>query len=147
PGANIATPNHFELELITGRTAQTLPEAIAAIDALRALGPNVVLVTSLMTGDTPADAIDVIACDDSGRYRIRTPKLKVAALGAGYLMACLFFAHYRRCRAAAEGRASAVASVFGILKKTAETGGTEMALIEAQDELVNPSAAFRAESL
>jgi pyridoxine kinase len=41
----------------------------------------------------------------------------------------------------------AAASIFGILKRTAATGSREMALIEAQDELVNPSTIFRAESL
>ncbi len=41
----------------------------------------------------------------------------------------------------------AAASIFGILKRTATTGSGEMALIEAQDELVNPSTIFRAEPL
>jgi pyridoxine kinase len=36
--------------------------------------------------------------------------------------------------------------VFGILKRTAEAGSREILLIEAQDELVKPSATFRAES-
>ena len=39
------------------------------------------------------------------------------------------------------------ASVFGILKRTADLGAEEMALIEAQDELVNPGTTFRAETL
>ena len=38
-------------------------------------------------------------------------------------------------------------SVFGVLKRTAEAGSREILLIEAQDELVNPTAAFRAEQL
>ena len=41
----------------------------------------------------------------------------------------------------------AAASVFGVLKRTADAGANEMALIEAQDELVNPSASFRAEPM
>jgi pyridoxal/pyridoxine/pyridoxamine kinase len=46
----------------------------------------------------------------------------------------------------AEALSRAVASVFGILKRTA-SDSKEMALIEAQGELVNPSAYFRAEAL
>jgi pyridoxine kinase len=147
PAADIVTPNHFELEQIVGHAAGSLPAALAAIDGLRALGPKVVLVTSLTTEDTPADAVDLVACDQSSRSRVRTPKLPVAAHGAGDAVAALFLAHYLRSRSVAEALPRAAASIFGILKRTAEAGATEMALIEAQDELVNPSATFRAEPL
>jgi pyridoxine kinase len=147
PAADIVTPNHFELERIVGRSAGSLAEALAAIEALRALGPRVVLVTSLVTEDTPADAIDLAASDASGRHRLRTPKLKVAAHGAGDTIAAMFLAHYLRIDSAANAMSRAAASVFGVLKRTAEMGASEMALIEAQDELVDPSATFRAEPL
>jgi pyridoxine kinase len=114
---------------------------------VRALGPRVVLVTSLMTEETPANAIDLVACDAAGRHRLRTPKLAVAAHGAGDAIAALFLAHYIRDGSAAAAMARAAASVFGVLKRTADIGTGEMALIEAQDELVNPSACFHAEPL
>jgi pyridoxine kinase len=145
PAADIVTPNHFELEHITGYTARSLSDALATIDALRKLGPKIVLVTSLLTDETPADAIDLAACDEAGRHRLRTPKLPVAAHGAGDAIAALFLAHYLRMGSAAEAMSRAAASIFGILERTAATGGSEMALIEAQDELVNPSTIFRAE--
>ena len=147
PAADIVTPNHFELEQITGYTTRTLPYALAAIDALRNLGPKTVLVTSLLTDETPADAIDLAACDTAGRHRLRTPKLPMAAHGAGDAIAALFMAHYLRTGSSAQAMSRAAASIFGILKRTAETGMSEMALIEAQDELVNPSTIFRAEPL
>jgi pyridoxine kinase len=155
PLADIVTPNHFELEQLVGRTVRSLREALDAVEALRALGPRVVLVTSLVTDETPADAIDLMACDGTSRHRLRTPKLSVGAHGAGDAIAALFMAHYLRSGAVegavegavAEALSRAAASVFGILKRTAELGAEEMALIEAQDELVNPSASFRAEPL
>ena len=155
PAADIVTPNHFELEQITGYTARGLPDALAAIDALRKLGskvvpkivPKIVLVTSLLTDETPADAIDLAACDEAGRHRLRTPKLPVTAHGAGDAIAALFLAHYLRTGSAAQAMTRAATSIFGILKRTAAAGGSEMALIEAQDELVNPSTIFRAEPL
>jgi pyridoxine kinase len=147
PASDVVTPNHFELEAITGRAIRDLAQALSAIDALRALGPNVVLVTSLQIADTPPDIVDLVACDGAGRYRLRTPKLPVAAHGAGDLIAALFLAHYVRLRSAAAALERAAASVFGILKLTANLDAEEMALIEAQDELVNPSTKFSAESL
>jgi pyridoxine kinase len=71
PAADIVTPNHFELDWLTGRTTQSLASALAAIDELRDLGPRVVLVTSLTTGETPPDSIDLLVCDDGGRHRLR----------------------------------------------------------------------------
>jgi pyridoxine kinase len=147
PAADVVTPNHFELEQLAGRTVRTLADARSAIGALRSFGPKVVLVTSLATEDTPANAIDLVACDAAGCHRVRTPRLPVAAHGAGDLTAALFLAHYLRIGSAAEALSRTAASVFGILKHTADSGAKEMALIEAQNELINPSAAFRAEPL
>jgi pyridoxine kinase len=147
PAADIVTPNHFELERIAGRTIGSLADAVAALEGLRRLGPKTALVTSFAGPDTPADAIELIACDGAACHRLRTPKLAVAAHGAGDLIAALFLAHHLRSGSAAVAMARATASVFGVLKRTAELGAAEMALIEAQDELVNPGADFRAEPL
>jgi len=146
PAADVATPNQFELELLSGYTSRRLDNILAAIEVLRKLGPKVVLATSIRADETPADALDVIACDGTGRYRVRTTRLPVAAHGAGDLIAALFLAHYLRSRLVAEALSRAVASVFGILKRTT-SDSKEMALIEAQNELVNPSADLRAETL
>ena len=81
-------------------------------------------MTSLVTDETPADAIDLVACDEAGRHRVRTPKLPIAAHGAGDAIAALFLAHYLRSGSAAEAMSRAAASVFGILKRTAEAGAT-----------------------
>src|SRR5882757_4598546 len=61
PMADIATPNQFELEHLSGRTTATMPDALQAIDVLHALGPKAILVTSLHTDETPDDAIDLLA--------------------------------------------------------------------------------------
>ena len=147
PAADVATPNHFELDHLTGRETRDLSEVAAAVDALRALGPRTVLVTSLVTNETPADAIDLIACDDGGRYRLRTPKLPISVNGAGDAVAALFFAHHRRSGSAAEALSRAASAIFRVLRHTAEAGSREILLVDAQDELVNPSVSFRAEAL
>ena len=101
-----------------------------------------------MVDDTPADAIDLLACDDSGRYRLRTPKLPISINGAGDAIAALFFAHCLQTGSAAEALSRALLSaVFGVLKRTADAGSREILLIEAQDELVKPSREFRAAAI
>jgi pyridoxine kinase len=147
PAADVVTPNQFELDFISGRSSATLRDAMAAIDAVHALGPSVVLVTSVATDETPADAIDLIVSDAAGRFRLRTPKLTHAANGAGDAIAALFFAHLLRSGSAAAALARAAASVFGILRRTAQAGARELTLIEAQDEIVAPSTSFRPEPI
>jgi pyridoxine kinase len=145
--ADIVTPNHFELGRLTGRESRTLVQAREAVKALHDLGPRTVLVTSLCVDDTPADAVDLLASDETGQFRLRTPKLDVAANGAGDAIAAMFCAHYLRSGRIDEAVSRAASSVFGVLAKTAETGAPEIQLVLAQDEIVNPSRVFAAEAL
>jgi pyridoxine kinase len=145
PAADIITPNQFELGLLSSRTSATTLEARAAIDAVHKLGPKVILVTSLHTDETPGDAIDLVASDASGAFRVRTPKLPIAVNGAGDAIAALFFAHHLRTGSAAEALSRSASSIFGLLKRTADAGSREILLIAAQDEFVNPSRVFAAD--
>jgi pyridoxine kinase len=147
PAADIVTPNHFELDQLTGRTTGSIPEVLAAIDAVHARGPRVVLVTSLQTDDTPNDAIDVVASDASGRFRVRTPRLAVSLNGAGDTIAALFFAHLMQGTSTLEAVSRAVSSVFGVIRRTADAGAREMLLVAAQDEIVTPSELYVAQRL
>ena len=147
PAADVVTPNQFELDQLSARPSTTLREAIAAIEALHALGPRVVLVTSLHTAETPPDAVDLMVSDPQGRFRLRTPQLPLALNGAGDAIAALFFAHLLRTGSAADALSRATSSVFGILRHTAQAGAREMLLIEAQHEIVAPSEIFQPETV
>jgi pyridoxine kinase len=145
PVADVITPNQFELERLSGQGSDTLAAAIAAAERLRARGPRAVLVTSLHTGETPKDAVDMLACDPSGRFLVRTPLLPATVNGAGDAAAALFFFHYLRCGDLAEALSRTASSIFGIVRRTAQAGARELLLIEAQEELVAPSQVFRPE--
>jgi pyridoxine kinase len=147
PAADVVTPNQFELDQLSGRRSTTLREAVAAVEALHALGPRVVLVTSLHTAETPPDAVDLMVSDPQGRFRLRTPQLPLAINGAGDAIAALFFAHLLRTGSAAEALSRATSSVFGILRHTAQAGAHEMLLIEAQHEIVAPGEIFQPETV
>ena len=145
PAADVATPNQFELELLTGRTAGTTADAVAAIGALQALGPRAVLVTSLNTEETPTDAIDLVAGQDGAAWRVRTPKLDIAVNGAGDAIAALFFVHLLESRDVRPALERAASSVYGLLKRTEEAGSREILTVAAQDEFVRPTRLFSAE--
>lgn len=145
PAADVATPNHFELDWLAGRPSTTLADILAAVEAVRARGPRAVLVTSARTDATPNDAVDLVACGNGERVRLRTPKLPLDINGAGDAIAALFFAHYLATGSVAPALAQAASAVFGIVSRTAGEGARELLLIAAQDEIVKPSRLFRPE--
>jgi pyridoxine kinase len=140
--ADTVTPNQFELGHLAGRGTATLADLAAALDAVHACGPRVVLVTSLAVDDTPPDALDLVVSEASGRWRLRLPRLPIVANGAGDAIAALFFAHHLRAGSAAEAMALSASAMFGVLSRTAQAGAGEMLLVEAQDEFVAPSRVF-----
>jgi pyridoxine kinase len=147
PLADIVTPNQFELDYLSGHGSATLAAARDAIKAIHDLGPRVVLVTSLHTNETPDGELDMLASDETGLFRLRTPKLDVAASGAGDVIAALFFAQYLRQESTGVALANAGSAIFGVLAKTAEAGCSEIQVVTAQDEIVHPSRVFTAEQL
>ncbi|MGL4322946.1 MAG: pyridoxal kinase PdxY [Beijerinckiaceae bacterium] len=145
--ADIVTPNQFELDYLTGLQSRTLDEVRASVRALQARGPRIVLVTSLITSQTPADSIDMLAADHEGIYRLRTPRLSINVNGAGDAVAALFMVHCLRTGSAYDALARAGAAIYGLLKRTSDAGSRELLTIAAQDEFVAPTTLFPVESL
>ena len=139
PAADLVTPNHFELDCLTGRASTSLAEAKAAVRALHGLGPRVVLVTSLLTDETPADSRDALASDGEHVWLARSPKLPVSLNGAGDAIAAMFFVHWLETGSPAAALGRAMSSVYGLLKRTADAGSREILLIAAQNEIVAPT--------
>ena len=109
PAADLVTPNHFELDLLSGTTTRSLASVKDAVAAVQALGPRVVLTTSLVAEDTPDDAVDLLASEGGRHWRVRTPRLDVAVNGAGDAIAALFLAHWLDTRLGRRGRSPAPA--------------------------------------
>lgn len=143
--ADIVTPNHFELQFLAAREAKTIQDVSAALDAVHALGPKVILVTSLLVHDTPEGSIDLVVSAPEGRFRLRTPLLPVAVNGAGDAIAALFFVRYLETQDARETLSGAASSIYGLLKRTADAGARELLLVAAQQEFVTPTRRFEAE--
>ena len=114
--ADIATPNRFELEWLTGIEAGTLDGAKRAIAALQAAGPGCVLLTSF---DTPADRIGLIAAENGRFWRVETPLLPLSINGAGDAISALFMLHRMRSGGAKAALEASASSVFGLLRRTA----------------------------
>ena len=147
PAADVVTPNHFELDYLSGTTTGTLAELLDAADVLRSRGPSVVLVTSVLVDDTPEGYLDLVAVSGEGAWRTRTPQLDVVPNGAGDVTAAVFLANLLDGRSLDQALARTTSSVFAVIEATAAAGERELQIVQAQDRLADPASEFVAERL
>ena len=134
--ADIVTPNRFELEWLSGRPVRNLADAREAAAALRQSGPAIVLATSL---DADADRVAALAAGPDGVWAAETPRLAIEATGCGDAVAALFLAWLLKGKPVPDALAATIAAIYGVIEATMLSGGGELALVAAQDELVAPS--------
>ena len=144
PVADIITPNQFELGFLTGTEPDTLESTLASVDAARAMGPSVVLVTSVERPDRDEGTIEMLAVDGKGAWIVQTPYLPMKANGSGDVTAALFTAHYVATGNAQMALERTASSVYDLLKLTLESGERELQLIESQEYYANPRMQFTA---
>ena len=137
--ADIVTPNHFELEYLTGGRVASIAEAASAAAALRARGPSIVLITSL---DAEPDRVTMLAAGPDGAWAVETPRLPVVLNGCGDVTAALFLAHLLRGQSLPDALALTAAAIFAVIETTLRLERYELALVAAQDELLSPSRRF-----
>lgn len=141
PAAQVITPNQFELGLLTGLPTGNTDEVLAAADAARALGPQTVLVTSVITSDAPEE-LAMIMVDPAGAWLVTTPLLGQTFTGAGDLTAAVFLGGLLSQDDSVRALADTAAVAYGVLAVTADLGGRELELVAAQDVIAAPSKVF-----
>ncbi|MGA4668416.1 pyridoxal kinase PdxY [Propionibacteriaceae bacterium Y1923] len=136
--ADVVTPNLFEVMFLTGRTdITTMDELLEAAEELRAVGPRTVLVTSAVF---PGEQVmRMVALNDDGAWQVETPLIDQAFVGSGDLTTAVFVARLLSGLPLDQVLSLTGDSVYGILKATQESGSSELAIVAAQEELVNPS--------
>ena len=148
PQADLVTPNQFELGFLAGMTVQTLDETLRAVDAVMAMGPRSVLVTSVQRPDAAPGTIEMLAVDATGAWLVATPYLPFKANGSGDVTAALFTAHYSQrfgaSGAACQALERTTASMFELLQRTHTSGQRELQLVQAQESYVAPRVHFAA---
>lgn len=147
PQANIAIPNQFELDFLTGRETSTTANIVDAARALASKGPQIVVVTSAEASELSGDEMHLIAVEPDGAWRVTTPKLDRAFTGSGDVTAAVFLAERLRGASVADALARTASIVYGLLEKTTEAASRELVLVSAQDEFVAPTHRFTAERL
>jgi pyridoxine kinase len=147
PAAQIITPNQFELEFLTGRRTATLEDVLDAADAARAMGPDLVLVTSVVPADADPETLSMVAVSGTGAWLVSTPLLAQTFTGAGDLTAATFLANVLKTGDPATAVGRTAATVYGVLKATIDARESELQLVAAQNEIVSPTREFVVERL
>lgn len=144
PRAQVVTPNHWELNFLTGTESRTIDQVLAAVDQLRARGPQTVLVTSVVHEGQPEGTLDMMAVDDDGAWLITTPLLDRHFTGSGDLTSAMFLTALLSGAGTAAALERTARIVYGVLKFTADSGERELRLVAAQHELAQPTHEFEA---
>ena len=134
--ADVVTPNRFELEWLSGRPVRSLAEAFGAAEAVRQCGPAIVLATSL---ETDTENVAAIAAGPDGAWAVETPRLPIEATGCGDAAAALFLGWLLKGKPGPDALATTIAAIYAVIEATMRSGGGELALVAAQDELIAPS--------
>jgi len=142
PVADILTPNAFEAGVLTGLAVNSVADALAAGDALRARGAAAVAITGLEHGGT----IDVVAIDGDGAWRISAPRIDAPSYGAGDLFSALLIAHRLAGCTLADGVARAVSSVHVALA-AARQDAPDLPLVAVLDRMAEPTRIIPSERL
>ena len=148
PAADLITPNHFELEHLTGRTIATLDDALETTRSLLK-GPRLALVTSLRRADADSEQIEMLAVTANDAWRIVTPLIdfEIMPNGTGDTVAALFTAHWLETGDIASALGKAASSIYAVLEATRAMGERELQLVAAQDRLISPPRRFVPERL
>lgn len=144
--ADIMTPNQFEIEQLTGKHIATIDDAIDACRILHDHGVRIVLITSLQHRDTAPGTIEMLVSDATGEIaRVMTPLLPLVPSpnGAGDATAAIFTGHILTGANSAESLQRTASAIYSLMEATLESGGRELALIDAQDRIQQRHASVR----
>lgn len=135
PLADLLTPNHFEIGLITQSRPSTFPELEAAARSIQARRAARMVVTGCMLSDTPAGMLENIVFENEACTRLASRRVPMVPVGTGDLYTGLLTAKLARGQPLVEAARDAAATVQAVLDHTLAEGEHEMQLASVIDVL------------
>ncbi|RTL13346.1 MAG: pyridoxal kinase PdxY [Neisseriaceae bacterium] len=147
--ATILTPNQFELTHLTGIEISTLADAKEACRILHNRGAKQILVTSLTRDDADSSQIEMLLSTKDEAYLVATPRLEmpIAPNGSGDMTAAIYLAKYLETRDLKQSLEHTAAALFATFDQTLKLARRELAIIQSQNELVQPKKWFKAQQV
>lgn len=147
--ATILTPNQFELTYLTGVEINSLADAHRACHQLHQRGVKYVLVTSLTRQESDPAIIEMLLSTSNESYLVATPRIEmpISPNGSGDMTAAIFLAKYLETSDLVVSLEHTAAAIYAVFMKTLQLKQRELAIIAAQDQLVNPIQTFKAQKI
>ena len=118
PAADVVTPNQFELDYLSGRESGDAGRGARRGDGGARRSARARCWSPRCTRRRRRRMRSICSpSDETGCFRLRTPKLPISVNGAGDAIAALFFAHYLRSGRVDEALARAASAIFGVLEQ------------------------------
>jgi pyridoxine kinase len=131
PRAQIACPNLFELEFLTGMQVRDARTLVRAMAALAARGPSVVVVTSVDYPDRPEET-GIAVWTDGAVIEHRSGRITGTYSGAGDCFAAIFLTHWLKAGDAGLALQRAGQTIHDLISLTAQLGRRDLALVDGQ---------------
>jgi len=149
PLANMLTPNQFEVEQLTGRTIYTQDDVLDALEALHAMGPQRVIITSTQFAENALYA----SIREGGRdvvLKATFQQIKGNFTGTGDLFASLLLGwsrtHHDNMELALSNSLKTMQAVLKNTQESIEQGVNderELELIASRDAIMAPPQASK----
>lgn len=150
PMADLLTPNHFELGVLTGVDVMGAPsmESVASARGLleRMRPGGCVLITSFESSEVSADHVAMVAVEAEQAWIVAAPRLGFtqAPHGAGDLASALFAAHYTQTGDPRASLEDMSARLHAVLAETSKKDSAELELVSARVAFMSPDKLFEA---
>lgn len=130
PLADGMTPNHFELELLVGRSLSSIEEVVAAARELIARGPDWIVVTSAAPMAAAAGTLQLAVVTRDEATVVTHPEIAIppSVHGTGDVFMAGVTARLLTGQYLVEAVRSAAAQVTAALERTRELGWEELAV-------------------
>jgi pyridoxine kinase len=143
PLADMATPNVFELEFLTGTKVTDLASARVAAHALRRRGPRTVIVTGLPENGR----ISTIAVTARAAWRVTAERIERPLNGTGDLISALLLGHYLDTGSLPDALSLAASGMAEAIAATVAANRRELALVQGLERIVRPPNRIAVEKL
>jgi len=135
PKADLLVCNRFELGQLMAADVGNFEDLRAAGRLLRDRGPRIIVITGVTAGTN----VSALALTERGDWMVTTEHVRdVADDGAGDAFTAAFMARYLGGDDPAAALSFAAGAILAIVRATKQGGRADLALVEAQDALVNP---------
>lgn len=145
--SDIMAPNLLELEILTGKSINSVDECIKAAKILLENGVKLVLIKHLSRAGYRTDKFEMLLVSTSEIWHISRPLIDFGVrqpVGVGDLTSGLLLANLLLGKSHKEALEHTTSAVYAVMLETHKLGEYELQLVASQNQIVNPSLIFEA---